>query len=244
MHPFTVAESISALRDPYPSASRLLEAAAGGKHARLDLVQLWISEGIPFAFRDCPAVYASIRAWLGQRLDVHPKTISMTGSGRFGESWVPSKCGNPFTARSDLDLFLVSADFFGRVEKDFVRWKADFEDGIVEPQNDREAKFWNDHRVRGPRIIARGFLDYWMIPMLRQYKIRRLVGQTMWYLKHRLDATENAPSVREASLRVYRDMQSLTNQESLNLRDAAKLVSMADVNVTHAASQNVTHGRR
>ena len=72
--------------------------------------------------RHCPAVYASMRAWLACELDVHPKEISMTGSGRLGESWVPNQLGIPFGPQSDLDLFLVSSDFFARVEEDFLRW--------------------------------------------------------------------------------------------------------------------------
>lgn len=135
MRPFPIAESLRNLREPYPSAHCVLQAAAEGRDARMALVQLWITEGIPYAFRHCPAVYASMRAWLACELDVHPKEISMTGSGRLGESWVPNKLGTPFGPESDLDLFLVSPDFFARVEEDFLRWSDEYRRGEVRPSH-------------------------------------------------------------------------------------------------------------
>ena len=220
MRPFLIAESVRELRDTYPAAHRVLQAAAGGRVARSALVQLWITEGIPYAFKDCPAIYASMRTWLGQKLDVHPKEISMTGSGRFGESWVPSKLGTSFGPKSDLDLFLVSSDCFARVEADFTRWSNEYDRGEITPQNDRQAKYWDDHQRRGPKIIQRGFLDTWMIPPWHRYETVQHVAQTMWLLKRRLEATASAPVVSKAVERVYHDMTSLVDQESFNLNCA------------------------
>ena len=106
------------------------------------LVQLWMTEGIPYAFRHCPAVYASMRAWLARRLDIHPKEISMTGSGRLGESWVPNQLGTPFGRGSDLDLFLVSPDFFARIKEDFLRWRNEYRRDEVKPSNAKEKKYY------------------------------------------------------------------------------------------------------
>ena len=222
MRPFSIAESLRNLREPYPSARCVLQGAAGGRVARAALVQLWITEGIPYAFKDCPAVYASMRAWLAQELDVHPKEISMTGSGRLGESWVPNKLGTPFGPQSDLDLFLVSPDFFARIKEDFLRWRNEYRRGEVTPNNAREEKYWDDHQHRGPMIIQRGFLDAGMIPNWRRYGTRRHVAQTMWCLKCKLEATPSGPVVEKASVRVYRDMKSLVDQASLNLCHAMK----------------------
>lgn len=222
MHPFLIADSIRDLRSPYPTGSRVLAVAAGGKIARTDLVQLWITEGIPYAFKDCPAIYASMRTWLASRLDVHAKDISMTGSGRFGESWAPARLGSRFGPNSDLDLFLVSSEFLTRLEADFVLWRNDFNRGKITPQHDRQATFWNDHRDRGPGIIRRGFLDAWMIPSLDRYRTAQRVAQTMFLLKRKLEATPDGPPIRKASLRVYRDMESLVQQASLNLAYAVK----------------------
>lgn len=222
MHPFLVPDSIRDLEAPYPSADRLLHAAAGNRIARADLVQLWITEGIPYAFRDCPGIYASMRAWLGTRLDVHAKQISMTGSGRFGESWVPNKLGTPFGPQSDLDLFLVSSDFFVRVEENFLRWSNEYSRGEVRPRTEQETTYWDDHQRRGPDIIRRGFLDVRMVPTWHRYEIGQHVEDTMWRLKRKLEATPDAPVVRRASVRAYRDMKSLVDQESMNLYRATK----------------------
>ena len=163
-----------------------------------------------------------MRTWLACELDVHPKEISMTGSGRFGQSWVPNQLGTPFGPKSDLDLFLVSSDFFARVEEDFLRWRSEYGRGEVTPRNEQEAKYWDDHRRRGPEIIQRGFLDAWMIPSWDQYETGQHVAQTMSLLKRKLEATPSGPVVRKASVRVYRDFKSLVEQESINLYHAMK----------------------
>lgn len=222
MRPFLIAESVRQLRTPYPAAKRVLEVAAGGRLARTAFVQLWMTDGIPYAFRDCPAVYASMRAWLGRRLGVHAKAISLTGSGRFGESWVPRKLGRAFGPESDLDLFLVSLSFFDRVQEEFRRWRDEYVRGEVLPRNEAEERYWDEHRTRGPEVLGRGFLDTRMIPTWRRYETSQDVAQAMWILKRRLEATPNAPRTKGASIRVYRDFSSLVAQESLNLYHATK----------------------
>lgn len=217
MGPFTVAESIRDLRGPYPSASRLLHAAAGGEEARLALVQLWMTEGIPHAFEDCPGVYASMRTWLGTKLAVHPKEISMTGSGRLGESWAPKKLGRPFTRDSDLDLFVVSADFFAQIKREFECWKTDYDEGVVTPQNRQQAVYWRSNRRYGPRNIHSGFIDARKIPPWDRYATAQYVTDMMWRTGEKLKVTLGAPVVREVSVRAYRDMKSLADQQSLNL---------------------------
>ena len=81
MRPFGVPDSCVYLKSARLSANALLEAARGGKEARITLAQLWMTEGIPFAFEERPAVYESIRIWLGRELGVHAKQIGLTGSG-------------------------------------------------------------------------------------------------------------------------------------------------------------------
>jgi len=217
VRPFPIAESLLNLHEPYPSAHSVVEAAADGMAVRMALAQLWITEGIPYAFRDRPGIYASMRAWLAGELEVHPKEISLTGSARLGESLTPQHRGTPFGPESDLDLFLVSSNFFARIEGDFLRWSNEYRCGAVTPRNQQEAKYWHDHQKRGPKIIRRGFLDAWMIPPWNQYEIGQRVANTMWLLRQKLAATPSGPVVKKASLRVYRDMKSLIDQISLSL---------------------------
>lgn len=154
MEPFRIAASLAKLTDPYVSATALLQAArVGGEQARVGIARLWLSEGIPFAFRNCPAIYESVRSWLSTRLDVHAKEINLTGSARLGSSIAPGKIGKPFDDASDLDLFIVSEVLFGRLKEDFLRWSFDLESGAAKPRNDREAGFWADNSVRGQNLI-------------------------------------------------------------------------------------------
>ena len=60
MKPFDVSAVLDPLTDVYPSANVLLGAAkAGDRDARYAISRLWLSEGIPFAFKARPAVYVT-----------------------------------------------------------------------------------------------------------------------------------------------------------------------------------------
>ena len=83
-------------------------------------------------------------------------------------------------------------------------------------------RYWDDHQHRGPKNIQRGFLDTWMIPNRYQYETVQHVAQTMWCLQCKLEATPSGPVVGKASVRVYRNMKSLVDQESFNLYRATK----------------------
>lgn len=132
MEPFKVSPHLAALLDSYPDAKLLVNAAInGGQHGKAAIARLWLSEGIPFAFKDAPALYESVRAWLGVRLDVDPKEIHLTGSARIGQSLAPRKIGTSFGSHSDLDLFVVSQALFDRIKTDFNSWSFQFEGGLA-----------------------------------------------------------------------------------------------------------------
>ena len=58
MEPFSIPNPLRNLTGPYPKPCFVLDAAErGGEPARIALVRLWLSEGIPYAFRECPAIY-------------------------------------------------------------------------------------------------------------------------------------------------------------------------------------------
>ena len=115
------------LTGTYPRAQDLLEAAAVGQREKAILARLWISEGIPFAFRGCPGLYEEVRELLAKRLELDAKQISVAGSGRLGYSLAPTKWGEPYgEVLSDLDLFAVSEGLFERLRQDFERWRDDY----------------------------------------------------------------------------------------------------------------------
>ena len=219
MKPFEIVESMSALKSHYPDARTLINAAhEGGRQARVALAQLWLTEGIPFAFFECPALYDSIRSWLGTKLDVHAKEISIVGSARLGESLNPKKIGTPFNKESDLDWFVVSGRLFNQLRNEFNVWSNDYESGVIKPRHEKEKSYWMKNKERGMEVIDRGFIDAKMIPTWDRYQTSQRTADCMWRLVEKLKSTANSPKPPRASIRCYVDWDSAVKQISLNLR--------------------------
>ena len=217
MRPFDVETAMAALRSPYPDPEAFMNAARSGRQSREALARLWMSEGIPFAFQQCPSIYESMRSWLGARLRVQAKAISMVGSCRLGWSLSPDKVGAPISSESDLDLFVVSRELFVSVRDDFCRWAQEFNTGEVRPRNPKEEENWVDNRSRGPTILDRGFIDVKMIPTWYRYPVAQETADVMSQLVDRLKLTHAAPKPTKATVRCYADWESSINQISYNL---------------------------
>ncbi len=226
MKPFIVPDSCVDLKSTRLSAHALLTAALGGKEARITLAQLWITEGIPFAFRECPAVYESIRIWLGHELRVHAKQIGLTGSGRIGESINPQKFGQPFDKKSDLDFYIVSGDLFGVYRYEFLMWRDDYISDKITPRNNRERDYWKDNERNVPHNIKRGFIDVNKIPARAPYHTVQKTQNLMYQLITKLSDTTHSPSPNRASIRCYENWTSLIDQISINLRDITKKIQI------------------
>ncbi|MBE8233595.1 MAG: hypothetical protein HAW67_07635 [Endozoicomonadaceae bacterium] len=192
-------------------------AHTGGEQARTTIARLWLSEGIPFAFKDQPGLYETVRTWLGIFLDVHPKEISLIGSARIGQSLAPNKLGKPFNDYSDLDLFVVSQDLFNKMKEDFKAWAYQFESDKEQCNHDNLKKYWPDNYHQGLKNIQRGFLDAQKIPNDKDYPTIKNINNYMWMFKEKLDITEGAPKIKKASMRCYQDWDSFVRQATLNL---------------------------
>lgn len=218
MKPFDIPGSCADLKSTQLSAHTLLAAARGGREARITLAQLWITEGIPFAFADCPAVYDSIRMWIGRELKVHAKQVGLTGSGRHGESINPQKFGQPFGGESDLDFYIVSTKLFSAYRHEFFAWLGDYKSGNVAPHNDRERSYWKDNGRNVPRNIECGFIDVNRIPARDRYSTAQRTLNLMSRLVQKLSNTPHSPSPRRASIRCFENWTSLIDRVSMNLR--------------------------
>ena len=196
-----------------------MEAAyRDGEQARIAIAQLWLSEGIPRAFGNCPAIYDAVRSWLSQRLGVHAKEISLIGSARLGKSLKPEKLGEPFSNyESDLDLFIVSSDLFERLKKDFYCWSSDFKSGRIKPRNNREAYYWRNNKKGLQMNIQRGFIFSDRIPSSSKYPTAKRVNNTMELLVDKLKITHEAPKPKKASVRCYSSWDNFVRQMLLNL---------------------------
>lgn len=218
MEAFKVPRELADLTGSYPDASMLVAAAKkGGEQSKIAIARLWLSEGIPYAFKDKPALYESVRSWLSIRLDVDPKDVHLTGSARIGQSLAPSKLGKVFGGHSDLDIFIISLSLFEKMKSDFNSWSYKFESSETKPTNETERVYWQDNIHRGPKNINRGFIDSGLTPNHEAYKTITNISQTMWLLKGKLDVTEGAPLVKGASIRCYRDWGSYVRQMVLSL---------------------------
>src|SRR5438309_496210 len=87
MRGFEISTAGQKLVSQFPVAEALRELLPTLQDEELmSFLRLWVSEGIPFAFRERPLVYECVRSWIGYRLQVEPRNITIIGSGRLGFS--------------------------------------------------------------------------------------------------------------------------------------------------------------
>ena len=222
MKPLRVEAPLLKLCTQHPDSAAFREAVGlVSAPSRDTLVRLWLTEGIPFAFHECPAVYEATRTWLGSRLRLCPKEITLLGSARIGFSLSPPpKYGQAFGPQSDLDLSVVSEPLFQELSRTFTQWQTDYRGGTVQPRHPKEREFWNQNVSFGRNNLPRGFLDANKIPTLDRYPIAQELNQAMWELTRKLEATPGAPKPRKASVRVYRSWRALVARVSFNLQCA------------------------
>ena len=219
--PFSVDASLLTLPSPFPTPDELRRALAGATpYGRRIVARLWLAEGPPSAFRACPAIYEDLRGWLGTRLGIHPKQITLVGSARIGYSMDPAEFGKRFGDHSDLDLAIISDELFERLISDFRQFSGDYSAGAVKPRSDRQRALWEGNLDFGKRNIPKGFFDARKIPNFGCYPVTQRINQAMWKLTKKLEATAAVPKVGSASTRVYRDWQSFVNRLTVNLSAA------------------------
>lgn len=230
MTPFSVPPSMETFTETHPSGADVLKTAyEGGPDACKALARTWITEGIPTAFAECPAVYDSMRVWLANELSIDPKQIGLTGSARFGSSFVPSRADKPFGPRSDLDFFLVSDALFTAYRADFCSWRDDFRSGRVKAKNAIEQGHWEDNAERVPKNIRHRFIDVKKIPARRRYRAAQRTLNLMYLLTEKLKVTLRSPSPRQASVRCYEDWGSVIKQMSMSLERSGRTYAKARV---------------
>lgn len=224
MLPFKISSPFLMLKEPYPKGDSILRIVQIlGLNEATALSRLWLSEGIPFIFKDNPSIYEAIRGWIAAKLSIHPKQLTLIGSARIGSSIAPPpKCNKPFSPESDLDWAAISKRLFDRCTTEFKEWENGYKKDLVHPRNPIEAKYWEDNILRCPGTIRRGFIDPYKIPTWGRFPISRLIADTMWRVKEKTKVTTFAPLFKKSTIRVYRDWCSFINLLTLNLRDAAE----------------------
>jgi hypothetical protein len=224
MEPFSAPTPLDALTDTYPASDTMLQAIeTSDLNSLRALARLWLSEGIPFAFRARPAIYEDIRRWLAHRLQIHSKEVTLIGSGRHGFSLgAGNVLGVAFGGHSDLDFTVISTTLFQRVADCFRTWAEDYTRGAILPRNEREKNFWEENTRNCPVGLKRGFIDPYKIPSRKQYRVVTDVMQSLWLIQKKLEITPHAPPVRHVSLRVYQDWEAFIKQMASNLEAVAR----------------------
>lgn len=132
------------------------------------IARLWLSEGIPYAFREKASIYDELRYWLSDRLDVNCKDVTIVGSGRIGFSMKPSKYGAQFGGGdgSDLDFSIVNRHLFDLCAAEALSFKLEFESNRLNP-NSNQRKYWSDTVGRIQSHLSAGFVDTFSIPGMK-----------------------------------------------------------------------------
>src|SRR6266404_1106160 len=140
MKPFSLTDNAKRLSVVFPESQTVRDILGSlSRDEKLGFLRLWVSEGIPFAFRDVPLLYEAIRSYISRRLSVPPKVLTMIGSARVGYSLSPlPDFGKAFGNHSDLDLSLVNEGIFQHLEADFHAWRTDWELGAAKPRHKTE----------------------------------------------------------------------------------------------------------
>lgn len=204
---------------PHPEPGLLRKALlSAGKKEFKGIADLWLSEGIPFAFLTSPAVYQQLRTELARLLGVGMKDISVVGSSRIGYSLADHKFGKQFGDQSDLDLCAVNAELFNRAKSDTERFIADFESGLTTTNKDETRIRWTNNCDYLSKNIQKGFIDIKMVPAIAgKYDNVASIKDSIWRVSTRLKNTSDAPNFKSLSIRIYRDWPSLVNQVSRSL---------------------------
>ncbi len=217
MIPFELSKTCRVFKEINPQPNHFKALCSPELPQELEsIVRLWISEGIPYAFKQCPLLYEVIRDWLSEQLSVDPKQITIVGSGRLGYALKPKTFGTTFGAHSDLDFAAVSESLFQQCRETFSRWIQDFDAGVELPKTPKEKMYWLENRKRVPCNINRGFIDSHKIP--NRYNVSTKINDALSKLKKKLRLTDFRPDTSRLSLRVYNDWNSFAKQQALNLR--------------------------
>jgi len=104
---------------PFPTTEEFLVMLYERNHA--EIVEEHLVSGLPFAFREDATTYDLLLDTLSQELHLGRESITMVGSGRIGFSLSPEKFGTPFSPESDLDMLIVSEEFFDKAWFDMLK---------------------------------------------------------------------------------------------------------------------------
>lgn len=219
--PFSISAHAINFKELYPNPSLFKTVYLNtNDKERLGIIRLWMTEGIPYAFKSHPLLFEEIRNYIAQSLKVDSKEISLVGSARIGYSLSKKEWGRPFNSNSDFDFIIISDTLYSNIVKEFQNWVSDIEKGIVLPNNSYEMNIWLSNIKHLDQQIPKGFIQTKFIPNNVNYKTIKKCYETIWFLKKKFVITEKVPKVSDASIRVYSSWKSCVKQMHINFNTA------------------------
>lgn len=204
---------IQGITSSYPDPSSWKDQGDLAKKDVFLFTRLWLCEGIPYAFQNNAALYELARGNFGSVLKVHPKNVSMTGSGRLGYSLAGNKFGAAYdSSKSDVDLFLVSKPWFEKMKQDSELFISRFSAGLAKPRNDNEAKFWPENVKRLKKGIDRGHVNQHYIPNTLMYPSAQSCYKACRAFQVTLHDQLGTAGPKRVSVRIYRDWACAESQ--------------------------------
>ena len=222
IYPFEIHDESSGFANKhYPDLDTLKKITLVSKKEREEIVRLYFTEGIPFAFLNNPVLFEKIREWLGKHIQVNPKSITITGSARIGYTLNPYKTqGKKFSNSSDLDFIIIDEALFNRLENDFLDFIK-----ILSKSTDAKIAANNtllENILEIERNIPNGFIDHWKIPNRKDLETTNTIYKQLYHLLERMKVTNDSPQPVKATVRIYKDWDSCINRISFNLNSALK----------------------
>ena len=222
--PFVLSEHSELLKSVYPNSEDIKNVfSKSSETERHGIIRLWITEGIPFAFKDNPLLYEEMRAFISNGVNVNPKEVTLVGSARIGYSLKKKVWGKAFTNKSDLDFTIVSNDLYKNLISDFQKWTGDFASGKIIPNSKNQTERWLESILTINENIPKGYINTKDLFSHPNYVVVKNCYRTMTKLKERLEITENSPSIADASIRVYSNWKTCTRQLEINFKTALDL---------------------
>lgn len=220
---FKVTAALDKLSHPYPEPEDLrMVLANGSRRDREAVVRLWLSEGLPFVFRNHPAIFEATRMWLSERIDVDPKEITIIGSARIGYSLSGSQFGKPFSSKSDLDFSIISTALLTKLADEFKCFKRDYNSGKIQPRNGNEKRYWPENLSVCENNLKKGFLDTNKIPNYDRYPTAKNINNSMSLVVRKIDKLKESQKIGRSSARIYENWEKFIDQCTLNLHYTIK----------------------
>lgn len=193
-----------------------------------DFVSLWLGEGAAECFSHAPITFQLLRSFVGRRLGVSSRNVGLTGSGKIGFSLSPNKSFADFDKHgSDLDIFVVSLEWFDRLTNDFnVGMRIAFENEA--DYSERELIFLNSNRDQVPKNIRRGFIDSNKVPYHRNRFLSRSARRCFLAsekVRNYLREDPHQWTLKRSHIRAYRDWEAAVEQQAISVKFALKNLS-------------------